>query len=166
MSSGSSSLVVEIWAYWRQGHGEMFVKTLSRLASAGKHVNCTPLNSTKPVNSNMSFGTGCAFPYDNVPLTSTSLQITQPFLWSQGHHVLFTGFTVVLNFHSHSKSKNHMPQIYGGSFVIGEKTLTRLASGFSFYPLQTWLLFAFDELGHCYPPPSGGFYCGNNCLEI
>jgi hypothetical protein len=36
-----------------------------------KPVNSTPLNSTKPVNSNMSFGTVFAFPYDNVPLNST-----------------------------------------------------------------------------------------------
>jgi hypothetical protein len=32
------------------------------------------VNSTKPVNSNMSFGTRFAFPYDNVPLNSTFLQ--------------------------------------------------------------------------------------------
>jgi hypothetical protein len=55
-----------------------------------------PLNSTKPVNSNMSLGTGFAFPYDNVPLNSTYLQITLLFLRSQGY-VLFAGFTVLGN---------------------------------------------------------------------
>jgi hypothetical protein len=58
-------------------------------------VNSTPLSSTKPVNGNMSFGTGFAFPYDNVPLNSISLLIALLFLWSQGQgYVLFAGFTV------------------------------------------------------------------------
>jgi hypothetical protein len=59
-----------------------------------KPVNSTPLNSSKPLNSNMSFGTESACPYDNVPLNSTSLQIALLFLWSQGY-VLFAGFSVI-----------------------------------------------------------------------
>jgi hypothetical protein len=40
--------------------------------STVKPVNSTPLNSTNPVNSNMSFGTRFACPYDNVPANSTA----------------------------------------------------------------------------------------------
>jgi hypothetical protein len=41
----------------------------------------------------MSLGTGFAFPYDNVPLNNTSLQIAGLFLLFQGY-VLFAGFTM------------------------------------------------------------------------
>jgi hypothetical protein len=56
-------------------------------------VNST-LNNTKPVNSNRTFGTGFAFPYGNVHLNSTSLQVALLFLLSQGY-VLFAGLTVL-----------------------------------------------------------------------
>jgi hypothetical protein len=62
-------------------------------ANTVKPVSSTPLNSTKAVNSNMSLGTGFVFPYDSVPLNSTSLQIALLFLWSQGY-VLLTSFAV------------------------------------------------------------------------
>jgi hypothetical protein len=54
-------------------YGKNYLLCFTRL----KHLNITALKcSTKPVNSNMSFGTGFAFPYGNVPLNNTSLQIT------------------------------------------------------------------------------------------
>jgi hypothetical protein len=61
--------------------------------STVKPANSTPLNSTKPVKSNMSFGTRIAFPYDSVPLNNTSLQTSPLFLRSESY-VLFAGFTV------------------------------------------------------------------------
>jgi hypothetical protein len=52
-----------------------FGRSVLRLAC--RNIFCT----VKPVNSNMAFGTGFAFPNDNVPLNSTSLQIGMLFLW-------------------------------------------------------------------------------------
>jgi hypothetical protein len=63
--------------------------------STVKPVNSTPLNSAKPVNSNMSYGTGFAFPCEYVPLNSTSLQIALLFLRSQ-RQVLFAGIIVII----------------------------------------------------------------------
>jgi hypothetical protein len=59
-----------------------------------KPVNSTSVKSTKPVDSNVTFGTRFACPYDMSLEITPSLQIALPLVWSQGV-VLCTGFAVV-----------------------------------------------------------------------
>jgi hypothetical protein len=104
-----------------------------------KPVNSTPLNSTKPVNSNMSFRTGFAFPYDNVPLNSTSQQTALLFLWSQGH-VLFAGFTVPIINVIASNRENHyeVVEVHDPNGQAGDQTqhlsVTRQTLYIQFHP--------------------------------